>query len=215
MKKNIFVWIMGGIMVVAGAFFIPEQSGSMWPSVILSSVAAFLYTVVFSFVWLKEIESSVKRKAIGWTLTVLVVFSFASAAISYEGSSRQTDLLPEIRTTIETNIAETYIKEPLLKTLRAYRVERESDDISLESLFKSSYDSLITNDGIFTHSDLKDDATLTIYVSQINSDSVSLIAESEYIDGRDPEFQNFSGNAGQYQTKGILTKEGVHYERTN
>lgn len=215
MKKTILLWIIGGVAVVTGAFFIPEQSGSMWPSVILSSIAAVIYIVVFSFVWLKKIESPVKRKAIGWTMTVLVVFSFISAAISYEGSNRQTELLPEIRTTIETSIAEVYIKESLLKTLRAYHLEQESDGITLGSIFKSSYDSLITRDSIFSHSDLEDDATLTIYVSQISSDSVSLIAESEYIDGRDPEFQNFSGNTGQYQSKGILTKKGVHYERTN
>lgn len=74
---------------------------------------------------------------------------------------------------------------------------------------------MITEDSIFTHSNLGDDATLIIYVSQISSDSVSLIAESGYIDGRDPEFQNFSGDTGQFQTVGILTREGVRYERTN
>lgn len=122
--KKLILWITGGAAVVVGAFFIPEQSGSMWPSVVLSALAAFLYIIIFSVVWLKKIESPVKRKAIGWTLTALVVFSFASAAISYEGSSRQTELLPEIRTTIETSMAEMYIKEPLLKTFRAYHMSR-------------------------------------------------------------------------------------------
>lgn len=216
MKKTILLWIAGGVLLVAGAFFLPEQTGSIWPSVILGSIAAFLYLIAFSFVWLKKIESSARRKAIGWTLTVLVVFSFISASISYEGSSRQTELLPEIRTTIETNIAEMYIKEPLLKTLKAYHVDQESrDNISIGSIFKTRYDSLIDKGSVFNYGNLGDDATLTIYCSQISSDSVSLIAESSYIDGRDSGFKNFSGATGQFQIQGILTREGLYYERTN
>lgn len=41
--KKIFFWISGGAILTTVAFFIPEQSGSMWPSVIAGATVAFLY----------------------------------------------------------------------------------------------------------------------------------------------------------------------------
>lgn len=215
MKKTIIGWVTGGILLVTAAFFIPEQSGSMWSSVILGCLAAFLYLIAFSFVWLRKIESPVKRKAIRWALGILMVFSFISAALSYESSSRQSELLSAIRTNIENNIAEIYTKEPLLKTLRAYHLEKKSNDISIGSLFKTKYDSLIGRDCVFSYGTLGEESTLMIYLSQLSPDTVSLVAESRYIDGNDPGFKNFSGSTGLFQTQGILTSEGVHYERRN
>ncbi len=211
--KKIIWWIVGGTLLTTIAFFIPEQSGSLWPSVISSSIVALLYIIVFSIVWLPKIESKTKRIAIAVTFGVLVVFSAASATISYEGSVRQLDLMPEIRTTIETGVAEAFIKDPLLETLRMYH----SDDTNqnMGEVFITKYDSLITKDSLFTYGHRDDDQTLFLYVDEASSDRVVLIGESSYVDGNNAEFTNFSGTTGRYQVRGILTSKGVDYERQN
>ncbi|MDZ7659565.1 hypothetical protein [Fodinibius sp.] len=213
--KKIILWVGTGIVVTGVAFFIPSQTGSIWPSVIASSIAVFVYLIVLMVVMLPKITSGTKRKMMGWTLSLLIIGSAVSAAISYVSTQRQADTLSEIRYTIDSKVAELYVKKPMLKTLRAYHSEDRVDDSAIGSLFVQKYDSLITKDSLFAHEGIKDNKMLTIYLAKANQDSIVLITESSYIDGKNADYQNFSGARGQYQTKGILTTNGVHYERTN
>ncbi len=221
MTKTIYLWIAGGILFVTLAFFIPAQEGSIWPSLIAGGVAALVYLTALSVYGIRKIESSGKRKLVTSTLVLLVIFSIASASISYEGSKRQTELLPEIRTTIETGMAETYIKEYLLKTMRTYYKEGEFGvDSSLGDIFHAKFDSLIAEDRLLlyngkdTYSE-DEETQMKIFLHTVKADSVVLVAESAYKDGIESEFENYSGAQGMYQTKGILTKEGIRYERAN
>lgn len=212
--KKIFWWIAGGISFTAGVFFVPAQTGSIWPSVIWASLAALVYMSVFMWVWLPGVESEVKRKAIAGTLGVLAVFSVGSAAISYEGTQRQLEVLPEIRHTIDSSIAMHSIQEPLLKTLRAYH--RGADGkADIGNVFVRKFDSLITDDSLFSSKTSESNELLTIYFAKADADTVILIAESGYMDGKNARYENFSGAKGRYQTRGILTSKGVSYERTN
>jgi len=211
--KNIFLWMAGGTILTIGAFFIPEQTGSMWPSLILSGSVAFLYLGIFSVVWIRKIESQTKRRVIGSVIAIFLVFSIASAALSYVGSQRQKKTLADIHTSIESSLAETYVKEPLVKTLGSYYASPPDGDIGKR--FKSKYDSLISDDHIFKYVKKDSWRTLHVYVADIEPDSVVLIGESSYIKGKDDVFSNFSGAKGRYQVKGILTSKGVDYEREN
>lgn len=213
MKKNIFYWTAGGVLLVTGVFFIPDQSDSMWDAVILSSIAAFLYLLVFSVVWLKEITSKVKRRAIAVAFVILVTGSCVFAGIQYSHSDRQAEILPQIRTYIEENLAYNYISEPLSETLKAYYTSGE--EAELADLFLAEYDSLISDDNLFSYRDAGGSETFRLYLANAKEDSVVLIGESEYLEGMDSDFPNFSGNEGNYQVKGILTTKGVRYERDN
>ncbi|MDZ7716855.1 MAG: hypothetical protein U5J95_11645 [Balneolaceae bacterium] len=211
---KIFLWILGGALLATGAFFIPEQSGSMWPSLFLSSSAVLIYLAAFCFVWLKKIQSATKRKAIGWTLGILVVFSGISAAISYESSQRQKETLVTIRSTIETGIIQNYVNEPLLKTLRAH-AQGSGDSNDFGKLFRAEYDSLITEEGMLAYDKDRDDNTVFVYMAKASADSLVLIGESAYLKGESSDFKNHSGETGRYQVKGILTSGGIDYERAN
>lgn len=212
--KNIIFWMVGGVALVSIAFFIPDQSAGIWPSVLWSTIAALLYTVVFSIRWLKEIPASKKQITFGVMLSVLVICSGIMAAISYNNSLRQEKVLTNIRSFIEENIAYSHIRGPLSRTLRAYyTAENGTDEIG--ELFISRYDSLITEEGRYLYSDNSVDQTLQIYLAESAADSVILIGESSYLEGKDNSFENFSGENGHYQVKGILTEQGVVYERSN
>ncbi|HEX6983448.1 MAG TPA: hypothetical protein VF181_11885 [Balneolaceae bacterium] len=213
--KKIYLWLLVGVILVTGVFFIPEQSGSLWPSLMLSSGVALLYLIAFSIRWLREIPSKISRRVIAVTLCVLVLASSAFATLSYVESKKQGRLLSEIRTSIEQNILYKNINHPLSKALSAYYTSSKKD-LEIRRLFVSKYDSLITDNGLFLVEGMQDEAaTFVIYVAKTEPESVVLIGESTYIDGKDENFHNFSGETGLYQVKGILTKEGVYYERSN
>ncbi len=213
--KKIITWIGVGILLSVVAFFIPEQSGNMWPSLIASAIVAGLYLIIFMAVWLRKINSAKKRKAIAITLTVFLVFSLASAVISYEGSVRQQETLSDIRVHLETNIVYHYIHEPLVKTLGKF-YDDEISEKNMGELFVTEYDSLINEDGVFAYgSQEPDEQTLFLYISKTSVDSVILVGESSYLKGTESDFDNWSGNKGRFQVRGILTKKGVDYERQN
>lgn len=212
--KNIIFWMVGGVALVSIVFFIPDQSAGIWPSVLWGTVAALLYTVVFSIRWLKEISASKKRVTFGVMLSVLVICSGIFATISYNNSQRQEKVLTDIRSFIEENIAYSHIRGPLSKTLRAYYADEDGTG-EIGELFISRYDSLITSEGRYLYSGSSGDQTLQIYLAESTADSVVLIGESSYLEGTDSSFENFSGEKGQYQVKGILTEQGVVYEQSN
>ncbi|MGK7369879.1 MAG: hypothetical protein ACNS64_06660 [Candidatus Halalkalibacterium sp. M3_1C_030] len=221
MNKTMYLGIAGGILLVALAFFIPAQEGSLWPSLIAGGVASLAYLIALSVYGIRKIESSGKRKLVTAAMVLLVIFSISSASISYENTKRQMALLPQIRTTIETGMVETYIKEYLLKTMRAYYTEDKfGENAGLDEIFRARFDSLITEDGLLLYDgkdtySKEDETKMQIFVHTTKTDSIVLVAESGYMDGLRPEFKNYSGAKGMYQAKGILTKEGIDYERTN
>lgn len=212
--KKIIYWIFGGAVLTTVAFFVPEQSGSMWPSVIASATVAFLYLGIFLAVWLKEIKSSTKRKAIAATFVVLFVFSIASAVISYEGSVRQQETLENIRGQLEGDFLYNYMHEPLIKTLSDFYSEGNNES-NIGDLFTSRYDSLITEDGAFEFESRDEDQTLYLYIAENSADSIVVVGESTYLKGKNDDFSNYSGSTGQYQVQGILTSKGIDYERQN
>lgn len=222
MKKSMFLWMAGGIILVVLAYFIPAQEGSIWPSVIAGGIASLVYLIVLYFYGMKKIDSCGTRKLVTTVLVLLVIFSIASASFSYVGTKRQTALLPEIRNTIEMGIAENYVKKHLLATMRAfYTGDRFDENADLDTIFRTKYDSLITEENLLlyngqdTYKDKEEDLPIKIFVKNIDPESVILVAESGYMKGENPEFENYSGATGYFQTKGILTKEGIRYERAN
>lgn len=94
------LWIGGGILFVAVAFFLPGYSGDIWSAVILGSIAAFLYLIAFTIIWVKKINSPAKRKGIINVLVVLVLGCSVFGMISYEDSQRQRQILKDIRSRV-------------------------------------------------------------------------------------------------------------------
>lgn len=214
MKK--LIWMAGGVIFVSAVFFIPGPNGNIWLSVLLSGVAALIYMTAISALWLKKIESGAVRLGITGTLAVFVVLSVMTGFVSYRNSLKENQNIVSTRSSIETGYLRANINEPLLATLRSYRESvRYQPSASLGAIFYAKYGSLIKKGSEFDYGDIRQHKTRHIYLAKNKADSVVLIGESTYLNGENPNFQNYSGKKGFYQVEGILTKKGVHYERTN
>ena len=214
MKK--FLWMAGGILVVSAAFFIPGQSGGIWPSVWWSSLAAGGYLLLMVIFWVPQVTSKSRRWIVGGTLVVLAVCATASLVLWQYMSNWQRALLPEIRTTIEKGTAMRLISQPLVRTLGDYyRPEPAGSQADMDLLFRKRYGTSIADDNRLEFGKFDENYTLQLYLAHSDADSLVIVGESEYIEGRDHLFRNHSGKTGLYQVLGILTKEGVHYVRVN
>lgn len=219
MKKSLLAWMVGGTLVVAGAFFIPGQAGSIWSSIIWATGAAIAYLVFFGIFWLQRLENQRKRRWMEVALGLLITCSIISASISYISSQRQMSLLSEIRMTLDSNMAEVHMKDPLLKTFREYHLQNNS--LGLAQIFLHKYDSLITEDSLYqymgpdTYGKSGDENDFQIYVEKLQPDSLVLIGDSKVTIGKSAKFKNRSGETGRFQVQAILTREGLYYERIN
>lgn len=208
------IWIVGGLVITVAAFFIVDRSGSIWPAVITSSIVGTLFIIGFAFWWIGEIKSSTNRKAVIWVLAVMFLGSSVSATVSYISSNQQHDRLTHIRSHIEKEMLATYIHKPLLKTLRAYQ---RSDDKNpkLDEIFYAEYDSLIQNSELKFADFNNNDPTTAFYVHKADEDTLILAGESSILDAKSENYQNASGAQGQFEMYGILTPNGISYERRN
>lgn len=213
MKKA--YWVIGGVIAVSAAFFIPDPAGNLWNAVWASTAAGMLYLLIFAAVWLKKLEPGGKKLGAGIVLGLLVLSTGASAVINYKSSERQSKLLPEIHLIIQQGIAANYMMTPLLETMRAYYGEENEARRGLGDIFMNANDSLVTEDNRYRYGSYDEESPLTIYVTTARPDSVVLTAVSDRQDGMEPGFQNYDGTAGSFQAKGILTPNGVRYEREN
>lgn len=211
---NRWIWTAVGVAAVTGAFFIPSQTGSIWPSVLLSSGTAMVFLAVYLLGEWKSAAGS--KKAIGVVLLLLMLFTVASAAIYYRGSLQQEQILMDIRETIFHGIAKTQIQEPMLTTLREYYYPQdERGEQNLQEIFTGKYGSKIGDDDLFQYGQDRDDPSPMIFVETLEPGRIVMVGQSPIAKGIQEEYQNYDGSAGLVQTRGVLTPEGVRYEVEN
>lgn len=211
MKK--ILWIAGGALLIGVAFYLPGEMASIWKQILYGAVAAAVFLVTFILFY----PSDKNRKHNKWRITMAASILFVLFGIHFwigQGEAqKQRQNLIDIRETIETGIAQNYVKQILLQTLRVYQRQENANDFG--AVFHAHYDSLITDGHINYAANRDEEVALRIDVDRATADSVVLVAYSAYVPGKDTEFQNYDGQTGHIQAKGILTKEGIVYERQN
>lgn len=213
-------WIVGAAVLVAIAFFIPGTAGYIWTPVTSGMIVAGLFLAGLVIYIFRNSRSRLYQGVAIGLLAVLAASVVYSGIYQYNSSTWFDDNLQDIRKTIEKGIMLVHMQEPLLKTLKEYH-NREGTQTSVSSLFQKRYgDNLEKRDGglRFIPAGQRDNADEPPYLylkETAGKDSVILVGHSGFVDGWDPEFNNFNGLKGQMQYKAILTKEGVSYEKEN
>ena len=212
-----FIWPLGGAVVVTLAFFAPGTEGHMWGSLLAGGIASIVFLIAFSFYWLRKRNFKNQRKGIIALFSCLVIFGVIASAFDYQRSNFQKDTMTEIRFTIERGIAKAAVQEKLNKVLKEYYLGDGTNQYeNIEQAFLSVYGSLITDRRTLNFEEVAgSESTLTVYLSASEPDSIVLIAESRAVKGWEPDFENFGNGKGYFQTRGIITPEGVRYEREN
>lgn len=203
--------------MVALAFFAPGTEGHLWDSLLAGGIASIVFLIAFSVYWLRKGDFKNQRTSIIALFSCLVIFGVIASAFDYQRSNFQKDTMTEIRLTIERGIAKAAVQENLNKVLKEYYLGGGTSQYeNIEQAFLSAYDSLITDRRTLNFEEVADSgSTLTVYLSVSEPDSIVLIAESRAVKGWEPDFENFVNGKGYLQTRGIITTEGVRYEREN
>lgn len=218
-KKRWF--IIAGVVTATVAFFIPEQKGGMWTSVISAMIVVGIFYLGLLIYILKNGKST-KDKLIGiGVISLLISLIIFNGILQYRGSTFQHQTLTKIRASIDKGIISSYAQQPFLKTLQAYHMGSTKQDSTLEDIFKRRY-----GDNLHSGSDLtrfvpdaqKDNSNESPFIyfnNPKNANKLELIGQSLLVKGRDSTFNNHNGQKGLLQYRAILTKDGVEYVREN
>lgn len=212
-------WIIGVAVVVAIAFFIPEQKGEIWTSVFSAmSVVSLLFIGLLYYVYKKGGSTADKSIGVG-LIMLLAALSVFNGYNQYRASVFQAETLPKIRKTIERGIVLSHTYQPMLKTLRKYH-QSGNGEMSLEKRFKERHEEKIRpmNGQLrYIPNPQKDSAEspYLYYVKTATPDTVVLVGQSMQVPGKNTAFTNYNGQTGLLQYRATLTKGGVDYVREN
>ncbi len=213
-------WILGGMILAAIAFFIPERSGYIWAPVISAVGIAGLFLLGLVVYIIRNGKSQFDRVFGIGIIVLLAGATIYSGVFNYQKAGWQLDLLMDIRATIEKGISQAQSTEPLLLSLEAYHNQDGSNRKAIEAVFlERNGEKIRTINGFnrfIPHDETEEhDSPYLYYAEAVSSDSVVLVAQSMRIPGRDPGFPNYNGANGYMQFKATLTEGGLNYERQN
>lgn len=219
--NNKIWWIVGAVVIVAIAFFIPDRTGEIWTSVVSAMVAVGVFYLGL-LVYIFRKGKSTNDKMVGAGVIILLVFLIIFNGIyQYRGSTFQHRTLKDIRATLDKGIISSHAQQPFLKTLQAYHTRTTNQDSTLEEIFKARYGDNIQKDSDLlrfvpdAQKDNINESPFIYYKETGNSDRLVLVGQSLLAEGEDSTFENYNGQEGLIQYRVTLTKEGIDYVREN
>jgi hypothetical protein len=194
-------WIAGGGVVLLLIYFL-TPSDNLWPALFISLLTGIVISVIYYLVTMKSKDIPM---AISVLLAVLFISSLAASYVLYERSRMQHDLLTEIRDTIEEGIMTSELITISLDILK--------NDGSYTEALQDKFGEEVAAGYIIRSED--ESNTFSITITELNDDLVILSAVSDWVGGREGDFQNLDGEYGKVQTMVTINQKGAVYERQN
>jgi hypothetical protein len=208
----ILLWLLGGIVLVTVAYFLPGQSPELWPSLNAAGIAVLVYLIAL-VAYLVRQPFSTRTRVTVWASVILVCASIGSWWTGMDYTSHwQKETLLKIRGVIGRGILQATIPDTLMTVMKTYYEQGTKNKKSLGQVFKDRYPGVAEGQQ-FPPSEFDMDRLL--FAATIASDTVVLIGEDRVANGRKADFKNHDGKTGRIQSRGTLTVKGLSYESEN
>jgi hypothetical protein len=209
----IIFWLLGGIVVVSVAFFIPGSSTELWPNINAAVIPLIVYILALG---LYTLRSPITRKAriIAW-LSIILVGSgtYTSWTVMDALSHYQHNKLLEIHSVIIRGIMRDRVPSRQLDALEVYHKQGAKKKESLAQVFQRLNDGAKIGANIYKPEWEGDSSS--IVVQSLSENEVVLLGLHSYSRGRNADFRNYTGKVGLIQEKCTLTEKGITYESEN
>ena len=211
-KQQLF-W--SGALAVLAAFSLSFLFQNLW----VGFFAAFGVGIIWLWMLDRKVVSRLKSQkrivAVRSFMILLVVLQLAAAFQHYRQGEWQKELLTEIRAIIVDGISQVEMERSLQHTLRHYYSMPESDRATLEDAFRELHEEHLGDKGTWIPETPNEDGDLQFTYSIASPDSIILAVSATFSKGEDPDFVNINQQNGMFQSRAILTRSGVQYERQN
>jgi hypothetical protein len=209
----LLLWIVGGILLVTIACYLPPSSTEVWPVLHSGGLAAMAYllTLVF-YIVRKPVSGKARILAIICVAITIAALSYSSLQLR-SNAHWQAEQLIRIRAIIGRGVMRTKTPPMLLKTLQAFYNQEQASHENLAQIFQKLNGPVTIGANINTP--YYDGDSMKVIVQTLDPDRVVLVSQETYIKGYDQDFKNCNGQEGMVQEKCILTAKGITYESEN
>jgi len=209
----IFIYLVGGIILVSSAFFIPAHSTELWPQFYAAGIAAIIYLIaLLLYAVRKPVSIKACIVAIACFLITLSALIFSSIQMDKQ-SHWQADKLMQIRGTIGRGVMMNKMPPPLFKTLKVFHEQGSIKKETISQIFQRLNNNASVGSNI--SKPIYEGDSLKLFIKELEPDRVELVSQETYVKGRNPQFDNYNGQKGMIQEKCILTARGIKYESEN
>lgn len=211
MKKD-WILLSGGVLTTLVLFAVPAYFYAHWLALTLSFISAGFFT----FLMLKRNQQPLGRYYRPAFGAIIVLFGFGAGSIihNYIQAQKQDKVLTDIRHTIDAGIIGVQINNDMIQSLRFFKTS-SAEEITVSEAFKSHMGDLLKEDGRIQPREEGEEENVVYFYEVSDPDTVKIIAVTKVSRGEKPDFRNYDGQTGMSQFEGILTNEGVEYEKVN
>jgi hypothetical protein len=209
----IFLWIVMGIAVVTGAFFLPAPSMEIWPSLNAAGIAAAAYLLALILYTLRH-PVPLKHRIIVGILSLISMGALFFHWTGMEGTTLwQQQRLLDIQSAVSRGVIRTESPQKLLSVLERYHQQGKNRKAALGQLFLLTFPGAAVGSDIHKRMDERD--SVRLWVTTLTDSMIIVTGSHAYLPGRSAGFIPSWGRTGTIQERFILTAKGVSHESDN
>ena len=209
----IFLWMLGGIIVVSLAFFLPDQSIDLWQSLDAAGIAAVIYIVAL-LVYILCNPIPAKHRIILGAVALLSMIGLSTHWVGmYSTTHWQQKRILENKSLVIRGIMISDAPIKLLSVLEEYQEQGKIKKLSPGKIFLKKYPQAHIGSNVYV-SPMGDDS-IKIFVTALSDSAIVLTASHTFAQGRTADFLPYWGRKGTIQERYILTEKGVRHESDN
>ncbi|MGB2869119.1 MAG: hypothetical protein WBD36_11755 [Bacteroidota bacterium] len=207
------LWLLGGIVVVTVAFFLPGQYAELWSQINSAGLAGALYVLAL-VAYTTRTPFPKKQRVVAWICTAVLGGAIVVWWTGMDSTSHwQRDRLHEIRVVTSRGVIQGVVPRTLIQSLELYHKQGSKKKETLGQIFRKLNPQALPGSNIHVATFPND--SLSVVVQVLENDRVTLVAHEAYVPGRKAEFINIDGRLGRVQERFTLTEKGVSHESEN
>ncbi|MFA6439276.1 MAG: hypothetical protein WCX28_08210 [Bacteriovoracaceae bacterium] len=208
----IFLWLVGGTVLVVVPFFLWHDPYSLWPSLYAGGIGAAVYLIALQFYFMRKSPKTGMNILFGVVLAVLLVTSYSHWKTMDTMSAWQRTRIGLIRAVIANGIfVSEDVCERSVPVFAAFHKQQKKKGIA--PLFAEFHAGKINN-GLFPTTYSEYNPTRR-YVHYQSDTAVVLVSVDTVAQGLQSDYRNADGSTGRVQVMTTLTSREVRYERNN
>lgn len=209
----IFRWMLGGIILVSIAFFLPAKTVELWPALNAAGIAALVYLIAFLVYILRNPIPTKHRIIIGVAALISVIGFGAHWTGTMNTTLWQKNRLLSNKSLVVRGVMISDAPIRLLSVLEEYHAQGRIKKLSLAKVFLQKYPQSQIGSDIY-ESSVGEDST-RIFLTTLSDSTIVLTASHPFARGRAADFYPSWGQKGAIQERFILTQKGVRHESDN
>lgn len=207
-------FITAGVLGVVIAGLIGVITGSVWSAFFIAILVAAIWLFFLDRNYISKLEPSKTKTSVRVLLILLIASQAYIGVIGVMKSAQQSENLVVVRTVFDEGTIQPGVEIPMVKSFRHFHTT-PSDELTIEESFREVAGDWLGSDNryVYEEGNWKDNFESVYEVVSPNEIRITTAAKIGM--GEDPEFQNFNGDTGKYQSIATLTEGGISYVREN